>query len=523
MGLSTLTIMLLLPLIGGGLIVLLPKLYKEFYSWIAAVVLVLLWYNFLQVLKGFDLTQKGYQLVQHTEWIRLSLGKSSLLSMDYIVGIDGLSFVMVFLTLIVFSVATLSSFKIDKREKAYFGLLLLMLTAVLGCFVALDFFLFFIFFEFMLLPMYFLIGIWGGPNRSYASMKFLIYTLVGSVLILIAMLAIAMSYSDAFFSNEFKKMVFSFDFRLLDDLSNLRKDSLLSIKNVKYLAGIPARELMFFFLLLGFGIKLPIVPFHTWLPDAHVEAPTPISVVLAGILLKIGGYGLIRILFGFFPDICQNHIHLLGLIGLIAIIYAGFNAMAQLDLKKLIAYSSVSHMGFVLIGFSALNAEGFNGAVFQMFSHGILAAMLFVLVGVLYDRTKNREIRNYKGLVQIMPIFSVFAGVAFFASMGLPGFSGFIGEFFSLFGGFQAARLPKYIPILGVFGILISAIYFLWTYQKMFFGTLHVNESLSAKLRDLSILEMVILGVLTFLTIFYGIFPNYIFQFLDTTINHILK
>jgi NADH-quinone oxidoreductase subunit M len=523
MNLSILTIMMLLPLAGGLVIVLLPKSYKEFYPWVSLGILVLLWYNFLQVYRGFDFAIGDYQQVQHTEWIRLSLGKTSLLSIDYIVGLDGLSFVMVLLTLIIFSTACLSSFRIDKREKAYFGLLMLMLSAVIGCFISLDFFLFFVCFEFMLLPMYFLIGIWGGPNRSYASMKFLIYTLVGSVLILVAMLVLAISYSDEFFSNEFKKMVFSFDFRLLDDLSNLRKDSVLSIKNAQTLMGIPARELIFFFLILGFGIKLPIVPFHTWLPDAHVEAPTPVSVVLAGILLKIGGYGFIRIVFGFFPDICRNHEHFLGIIGLVAIIYAGFNALAQQDLKKLIAYSSVSHMGFVLIGFAAFNSEGFNGAVFQMFSHGLLSAMLFLLVGVLYDRTKNREIKNYKGIVEVMPIFSVFAGIGFFASMGLPGFSGFIGEFFSLFGAFQSAELPKYIPILAILGILISAVYFLWTYQKMFFGTLQISEAFQKKLSDLNTLEMVLLSSLSILTIFYGLFPNYIFSFLDSTINHILK
>ncbi len=515
--------MLILPLIGGLIILLLPKSYKEFYPWISLGIMAILWYNFLQVFRGFELETTGYQLVQHSEWIRLSLGKTSLFSIQFIVGIDGLSFVMLFLTLIVFSIATLSSHKVDKREKAYFSLLLLMLASVIGCFVAVDFFLFFVCFEFMLLPMYFLIGIWGGPNRSYASMKFLIYTLVGSVLILVVMIVTAMSYSDEFFSNEFKKMVFSFDFRLLDDFSNLRKGGLLSIKNPNMLLGLPARELMFFFLLIGFGIKMPIVPFHTWLPDAHVEAPTPVSVVLAGVLLKIGGYGFIRIMYGFFPDICAKYAPLLGILGLIAIIYAGFNALAQQDLKKLIAYSSVSHMGFVLIGFSALNAEGFNGAVFQMFSHGLLSAILFVLVGVLYDRTKNREIKNYKGIVQVMPIFSVFAGIGFFASMGLPGFSGFIGEFFTLFGGFQSNSLPKYIPVLGVLGILISAVYFLWTYQKMFFGNLQISPSFESKLKDLNLLEIVILGSISILAIFYGFFPNYIFKFLDTTINYILK
>lgn len=518
-----LSALIYLPLIAAGLIILLPNVYKQYFRWITAIALVIMWISFGSFVSGFDTAKEGYQFVEHVEWIRLSLGKTSLFSIDYIIGVDGLSMVMLFLTLIVFSIAAMSSDSINKKEKAYYTLFLLMMGSVIGCFVALDFFLFFIFFEFMLLPMYFLIGIWGGANRSYASLKFLIYTLVGSILILVVMLALSLSYSDEFFSNEYKKIVHSFDFRLLEDLKNLRPYGFLSLSHPQSLLGLSARGVMFFLLLLGFGIKLPIVPFHTWLPDAHVEAPTPISVILAGILLKIGGYGLIRIMYGFFPDYTVQYASLIGVLGLIAIIYAGFNALGQSDLKKLIAYSSISHMGFVMIGIASLNSEGLNGAVFQMFSHGLLSAMLFISAGVIYDRTKNRDIKNFKGLMQKMPMYSVFVGIAFFASLGLPGFSGFIGEFFTLFGGFQSKYLPKYISIVGVIGIIISAVYFLWTYQKMFFGAFVTKENFEDKLVDLNRMEITMLAILTIFVIFFGIFPNVIFEFTNTTINHILK
>lgn len=514
--------LILLPLIGSLLILLLPKVYKTSYKWITLITQILLLINVFTVLGIFDKQNPEYQLLEHSEWIRLSLGSKSILSIDYILGVDGLSISMVVLSGIVFLIASISSFTIAYREKTYFSLFLLLTASVYGCFLAVDFFLFFVFFEFMLLPMYFLIGIWGGANRAYASLKFFIYTFAGSVLILVVMICMAISSQDEFFTSEYSRLVYSFDFRMLKDAANLIDNSILSIKNPTVIFGLPARELMFLLLLIGFGIKMPVVPFHTWLPDAHVEAPTPISVILAGILLKIGGYGVIRVAYQILPDASVKYAILIAILGLISIIYGALNALNQTDLKKMIAYSSISHMGFVFIGIASFNSIGFNGAVFQMFSHGILSSMLFLLVGVIYDRTHDRDIRSFSGLAKRMPIYTLLVTVAFFGSLGLPSLSGFIGEFLTLHGGFQS-ELPKAIPALGIIGIVLSAVYFLWTFQRMFFGEFSTKDEYKLSLKDLNKREMIMLGSLAILTVLLGVLPNLLINYTNTTLLDILK
>ncbi len=507
-----LSFLLFFPLLSGMLLAALPSKYAAFYKWlnagVAAINLVVCIYIYTQ----FDRHNAGYQFVTQLPWIKLDLNALGTLNIQYIVGVDGLSLPMVLLAGIVFLVGSIASFSIKEKQKSYYAFFLLLTTSVYGCFLSLDFFLFFLFFEFMLLPMYFLIGIWGGERREYASMKFIIYTLVGSVLILVVMLALGLSVKDHTLSQLLGKNAYTFDFRILANVKNYAVDAYLSTVSKAYVFGWPIRQVMFILLLIGFGIKLPMVPFHTWLPDAHVEAPTAISVILAGILLKVGAYGFLRVAVGFFPTEAQHFAQLIAILGVVSIIYGALNALAQQDLKKLVAYSSVSHMGFVFLGIAALNNEGINGAVFQMFSHGILSAMLFLITGVIYDRTHNRNIQNYRGLASKMPLFTAAVVVAFFGSLGLPGISGFIGEFFSLLGAFKSPVIAKIIPALATLGIVLSAIYLLWTMQRMFFGQFWVNRDLAGEMKDLSIREQVLLFSLAILAIVFGIFPNIIFE-----------
>ncbi len=517
-----LSTLIFLPLAASALVLFLPNSYKDSFKWITLLVTVVNLLSIFSVYTLFDKQNGDFQLVEHREWIRMSLGNLGVLSIDYLLGIDGINLPMLVLTGIVMLIGTLSSFHINHRSKAYFSLYLLLYASIVGCFIALDFFLFFLFFEFMLLPMYFLIGIWGGERREYAAIKFFIYTLVGSILILVVMLALSMSVQDVLFSQDMQKVVHTFDLRQLADFKSYIPDSVLHPSHPKEILGFSVRTIAFVLLIIGFGIKLPSFPFHTWLPDAHVEAPTPISVVLAGVLLKIGAYGFIRIAYGIFPDIAPQFTLLISSAGVISIIYGAMNALAQKDLKKLIAYSSVSHMGFVLLGLASLSVEGINGAVYQMFGHGILSSMLFLIAGVLYDRTHNRIIDNYRGLSNVMPYFTVSVCVAFFGALGLPTLPGFIGEFFTLMGGFQSKVIPDWLVMTATIGIVLSAAYFLWTLQKMFFGEYQVKINDNEILGDLDFREMTMLFSLAALSLLFGIFPNLIFDISNESVKMFL-
>lgn len=492
---------------------------------------------------------KGIQFVEQYNWIEMDLGSAGKLTAQYFVGIDGINVSMLLLTGIVMFVGAIASWKITENRRGYFSLYLLLCSTIYGCFLSLDFLLFFIFFEFMLLPMYFLIGIWGGPRKEYASMKFFLYTLLGSIFILVVMIGLYVSVVDPSASataagsqdiSTFKtqlasgtvdktNLVHTFNMLLMKDASNYIPGSVLHQLSSYTLWGYSARALAFLALIIGFAIKLPAVPFHTWLPDAHVEAPTPISVVLAGVLLKIGGYGMIRIAYPIFPEGAIQFAYFIALVGLISIVYGGLNALAMKDLKKMIAYSSVSHMGFVLLGMASLTVEGMNGAMYQMFSHGLLASLLFLVAGVIYDRTHDRMIENYRGLAVRMPIFTAVVIVSFFASFGLPGFSGFIAELFILLGAFNSefvnGLIPKWMAIVATSGILLGAVYYLWTLQRMFFGKFWIRTGITWKegLYDLDTREKIITLPLATLAVVFGIFPHLLLDVISIEIKDLVK
>ena len=447
----------------------------------------------------------------NVEWI-------SHFNIFYYLGVDGLSMPMVILTALLSFLCIIASWKIDKRPLGYFSLFLLLDAGMMGVFLSLDFFLFYIFWEVMLLPMYFLIGMWGGPQRHYAAIKFFLYTLFGSVFMLLSMLALYYYTTPNTFSLT----------TLIVEAPKI--EASLWCMDIRYLIWIG--------LFIGFAIKVPVFPFHTWLPLAHVEAPTAISVILAGVLLKMGTYGLLRISYPLLPFEAINFAYTLAVLGVINILWGAMNAIAQIDMKKMVAYSSVSHMGYVLLGMASIVSTstagaqaGLNGAIMQMFNHGTITAMLFLLVGVLYDQAHHRWIvypDNYKdqevagklafgGLASQMPVFNALIIIAFFAGLGLPALSGFISEALCFIGGFSAFRT---ITIIGTLGILLNAIYFLRAYQRVFTGPL--NEKYSS-LKDISKRELIAILPITFFVFLFGVYPAPLINMIKYSVENLIS
>ena len=481
-----LSVVTFLPLLGAAFIVFArgeDEAAARYARWAALWTTIITFLVSLLILKNFNATQAGFQLVENHAWLGNIAG--------YRMGVDGISMPFVILTTFLMQICIGASWFVKSRVREYMIAFLVLETLMIGVFCALDLVLFYLFFEAGLIPMFLIIGVWGGPRRVYASFKFFLYTLLGSVLMLLAIMAMYWQSGTT-------------------DIAELLTRS----------PGFPAEMQTWLWLAFfaSFAVKMPMWPVHTWLPDAHVEAPTAGSVILAAILLKMGGYGFLRFSLPMFPDASHYFQPLVFTLSVIAIIYTSLVALVQEDMKKLIAYSSVAHMGFVTMGIFTFTRQGMDGALFQMISHGLVSGALFLCVGVVYDRMHTRDIAACGGLVNRMPLYAFIFLLFTMANVGLPGTSGFVGEFLSLLGSFQA---NTWVAFFATTGVILSAGYALWLYRRVMYGAL-VKPSLM-HLPDITPRELALLGPLVILTIFFGIYPSPLLDVFGTPVEAILK
>ncbi len=502
---AILFLVLFLPLVGSLLLLFINKDNTKLIKSLSLAISLITFLVSLFLIPNFNSSNPGFQLVFNQTWIPS-------LDIGFRIGLDGMSLLLVLLSTFISPIVILSSYEsIHKKEKGYYIMLLLLQFGMTGVFVSLDLFLFYIFWELILIPMYFIIGIWGGKNRIYATIKFFIFTVVGSLFMLVAIVWLGY-HVGGILKAQGVGQGFTTNF--------------LVLKEYAHLIDLDTSKWLFLAFALSFCIKVPLFPLHTWLPDAHTEAPTPGSVILAAVLLKMGTYGLIRFNLELFPNASMEYAGIISTLAVIGIIYGALVAMVQTDIKKLVAYSSVSHLGFVVLGIFSMTAEGIQGAVIQMVNHGLSTGMLFLCVGVLYERRHTREISDYGGIAKVMPRFTVFFAIAMFASVGLPGLNGFVGEYLTLLGAFKSPVLHSYAyTIFGASGVVFAAVYLLWMFQRVMFGT--NDNPANQNLKDLKRNEYFMLVPLVIFIVWIGVYPKTFMSFSENStralVNKVMK
>lgn len=498
-GLSLVTVVLFLPLIGFFILLFVPDGQSRNIKYLALGTTLVTLVLSLLLWAGYDSSNPGLQMVQRADWLPQY-------GISYYVGIDGLNLILVILTAFMMPLAVLVSFSAHViqergREKLYYLFMLLLEFAMIGVFVAQDLLIFFVFWEVTLVPMYFLIGIWGGEQRVYAAVKFFLYTMAGSVLMLLALLYVGLNAGT---------------FAVPEIVAGIQNGSIV----FPFSDLFSTQAVLFLAFFIAFAIKVPIWPLHSWLPDAHVQAPTAGSVILAAILLKMGTYGMLRFCLPLFPEASVAWAPIIAVLAVIGIIYGAWVSFAQTDMKKLVAYSSVSHMGFIVLGIFALNAAGIQGAIIQMVNHGVSTGGLFFIVGMLYERRHTKELSAFGGLWKSMPLLGAISLVVVLSSMGMPGLNGFVGEFTILLGAIGSTVLGLFYALLAALGIILAAIYMLYFFQKIFMGELSKEEN--RHLPKLEWNEIAVLVPILVLIVLIGIQPYIFMKPSDTTVEHLV-